>query len=280
MLSVRFHVEEQSTTGSHAAPARTGAPVRTHVARLRRGAIELAFLAVLYVGYSASRLLASDDLAPARARALELVSFERTWHLDVEARINAIFVAHDWLGIVSSYWYATTHYLVTAVVLLWLYRRSASSYVVARRVLVIATLASLWFFLTLPTAPPRLVGGYADVLSLHAASGWWGADASAPQGLGHLTNELAAFPSMHAGWALWVALVLVREKVPRPVQALGLLYAAGMAVDVLGTGNHWVLDVVVGWAVVLVAFGVVVAWERRDPVVAHEELRRPEAPRP
>ena len=60
----------------------------------------------------------------------------------------------------------------------------------------------------MPTAPPRFIGGYVDVLSLHAADGWWGADASAPRGLGGLTNELAAFPSLHAGWSLWVALAL------------------------------------------------------------------------
>jgi hypothetical protein len=248
-------------------------------ARFRRSAIELTLLAVLYVGYSASRLLASDRFAPARARALDLVSFERTWHLDVEASLNGIFAAHDGLGVVAGYWYATTHYVVTAAVLLWLYRRSASAYVTARRALVLATLASLWFFLTLPTAPPRMVGGYVDVLSLHAGAGWWGADASAPQGLGGLTNELAAFPSMHAGWALWVAVVLIREGVPRIVQGLGLLYALAMAVDVIGTGNHWLVDVVVGWIVVLVAFGVVTAWERREPVVAHEEAARAEAAR-
>ena len=248
--------------------------------RLKRGAIELTLLAVLYVGYSASRLLASEDFAPARARALDLLSFERAWHLDVEAGLNALFAAHDGLGVVASYWYATTHYAVTAAVLVWLYRRNVSDYVVGRRALVLATVASLWFYLVMPTAPPRLVDGYVDVLSLHSGAGWWGADASAPQGLGDLTNELAAFPSMHAGWALWVALVLIRAGVPRVVQAIGLLYAGAMAVVVIGTGNHWVVDVVVGWVVVLVAFGVVTAWDRRDPVVAHEELRRDETPRP
>ncbi len=243
--------------------------------RLRRGAIELAFLAVLYLGYSASRLLASADFAPARGHALDLRAFEAVWRIDLERWLNVQFVQHDWLGLIGSYWYATTHYAVTIAVLIWLYRRSASQYVTARRALVIATLVGLFFYLSTPTAPPRLVGGYVDVLSLHSASGWWGADASAPQGLGGLTNELAAFPSMHAGWALWVALVFIRAGLPRVVQGLGLLYVLVMTIDIVGTGNHWLVDVFAGWAIVLVAFGLVNIWERRSPVVAHEERPAP-----
>ena len=79
-----------------------------------------------------------------------------------------------------------------------------------------------------------------------------------------MTNELAAFPSLHAGWALWVAIVLIRAGVPKIVQALGLAYAGIMTIVIVGTGNHWVLDAVVGWLVVLAAFGGVIAW--RDAV--------------
>ena len=239
---------------------------------LKRGAIEFAFLSVLYVAYSASRLLASAEYAPARGHALDLLAFEMTWRIDIERWLNGLFVHHDWLGLVGSYWYASTHYAVTVLTLLWLYSRSTSQYVTARRALVIATLIGLAFYLSFPTAPPRMLGGFTDVLSLHSAVGWWGADASAPKGLGHLTNELAAFPSLHAGWALWVALVLIYAGVPRVVQGVGLLYALTMAIDVMGTGNHWLADVIVGWAVVLVAFGLVGAWERRSPVIAHEDL--------
>jgi hypothetical protein len=243
---------------------------------LKRGAIELTFLAILYVGYSASRLLASNDFAPARGRALDVLAFEKSWRIDVESWVNDKFVQHDWLGLFGSYWYATTHYIVTAIVLVWIYRRSASEYVTARRALVFSTIMGLSFYLVMPTAPPRLIGGtYVDVLSLHSAAGWWGADASAPKGFGGMTNELAAFPSLHAGWALWVAIVLIRASVPKIVQMLGIAYAATMTIVIIGTGNHWVLDAIVGWIIVLAAFGGVIAWERRSPVVAHEDASIP-----
>lgn len=246
------------------------------IARLRRGAIELMFLSVLYVAYSASRQFASDEFAPARGRALDILAFEQDWRFALEGWLNDLFVRVDWLGVFGSYWYATTHYVVTIVALVWLYRRSASQYVTARRALVLATILGLVFYLMMPTAPPRLIEGpFVDVLRLHAESGWWGADASAPRGFGSWTNELAAFPSLHAGWSLWVALVLVRSGVPAAWRLLGWAYAATMTVVIIGTGNHWVLDAVVGWAVVVAAFVVMTAWERRSPVVAHEDDHPP-----
>jgi membrane-associated phospholipid phosphatase len=123
---------------------------------------------------------------------------------------------------------------------------------------VVSCLIALACYLLLPTAPPRLTGGgYLDVLSLHSNVGWWGADASAPKGMGQLTNELAAFPSLHAGWALWVALVVRRNTSNLWLRGLAWTHAFVTALVVVGTGNHWILDVAVGWAVVIVAMWLV-----------------------
>ncbi|NRQ49257.1 phosphatase PAP2 family protein [Aeromicrobium stalagmiti] len=236
-----------------------------------RAGFEIALIAVLYVGYCITRTFASTAFAPARGRALDILTFEKSWRIDVESWLNDQFLAHDWLGVAASYWYATTHYLVTLAVLIWLYRRGAVQYVTARRAIVLASLIGLTLYLLMPTAPPRLVGGYHDILSLHSGIGWWSQNGSAPKGLGDITNELAAFPSLHAGWALWVAIVLIRAGVPRVVQGIGLAYAATMTLVIIGTGNHWVVDAVAGWAVVLVAFGVSIAWERKGPAGAHDD---------
>ena len=107
-----------------------------------------------------------------------------------------------------------------------------------------------------PMAPPRLLDGYVDVLQLHAGAGWWGGEASAPRGLGGLTNQLAAFPSLHAGWALWVALVVRRHVQARGCAASAWAYAAGTAIVIVGTANHWVLDAVVGWILVAAAWEI------------------------
>ncbi|QGG40122.1 phosphatase PAP2 family protein [Aeromicrobium yanjiei] len=229
-----------------------------------RAGIEVALIGVLYVGYVISRTFASTAFAPARGRAFDILTFEKSWRIDVESWLNDLFFKHEWIGVASSFWYATTHYLVTLVVLVWLYRRSVSQYVTARRAIVLASVMGLIFYLLMPTAPPRLVGGYHDILSLNSGIGWWSQNGSAPKGMGDITNDLAAFPSLHAGWALWVAIVLIRAGVPRIVQGIGLAYAAMMTVVIIGTGNHWIVDAVVGWAVVLVAFGVMIAFDRDD----------------
>src|SRR5665809_76830 len=94
-----------------------------YVHPMNRGIRELVLLAALYVGYSASRLVADDAFTPAAARALQLLDLEQVVWLDVEAMLNGWFVAVPLLGLVGSYWYATLHYVVTAAVLVWLYRR-------------------------------------------------------------------------------------------------------------------------------------------------------------
>jgi hypothetical protein len=250
-------------SSQQAIPAATG---RSSVLRVaRRAGFEVALIGILYVGYVVTRTFASTAFAPARGRALDILTFEESWRIDIEVWLNDIFFAHDWLAVASSYWYATTHYLVTLFVLVWLYRRSMAQYVTARRALVLASLMGLVFYLVMPTAPPRLVGGgYHDILSLQSGIGWWSQNGSAPKGMGDITNDLAAFPSLHAGWALWVAIVLIRAGVPRVVRGIGLAYATIMAIVIIGTGNHWVVDAVAGWAVVLVAFGVMIACDRGE----------------
>ena len=223
---------------------------RTLPAWVRAG-LEVLLVLGLWVLYSLARLLADTSMAPALERAHELLQFEQGLGIHWEVPLNDLFVDYRVIGLLGSYWYASLHYVVTAVVLIWLWRLGADRYGPARRALVVATIIGLLCYITMPTAPPRFISGYVDVLNLHSADGWWGGDASAPRGLGGLTNELAAFPSLHAGWALWVALALQLYATRHWVRVLGWVYAVGTTVVIIGTGNHWVIDAVVGWLVVI-----------------------------
>ena len=221
------------------------------------GALEGVVVLGLWVAYSLSRLVASAALAPARHRAEDLLAAERRLGLAWEGPINHVVARSDVLGTLSSYWYAAMHYVVTVAVLVWLFRRGSGAYLPARRTLALATVLALVAYLLLPTAPPRFVPGFVDVLHRYAAHGWWSADATAPRGLGGLTDELAALPSLTAGWALWVALVAHRHATRSWVRAAGWAYALATAVVVVGTGNHWVFDVLGGWFVMLLAWVLV-----------------------
>jgi hypothetical protein len=227
----------------------------------RRGVREIALIGGLYIFYCVTRTFAEDSLGPAQDRAGDLFHLERVLHLDWEHAINNWFVDNSWAAVPACYWYAAAHYVVTLTVLVWLFRKGAAHYSPARWALVVSCVIALACYLLLPTAPPRLVpGGFVDVLSLHSDVGWWSTDASAPKGMGQLTNELAAFPSLHAGWALWVALVVRRNTHNSWLRGLAWLHAFITAAVVVGTGNHWILDVFVGWALVIVAMWLVDPW--------------------
>ncbi|MCY7374266.1 MAG: phosphatase PAP2 family protein, partial [Spirochaetaceae bacterium] len=95
---------------------------------------------------------------------------------------------------------------------------------------------SYWYSL-LPMAPPRMLPGYVDTLADTSDQGWWGSNASAPRGLGGLTNELPAMPSLHVGWALWCTWVVFLCCRRRSVRILAVAYTAGTTVVVVAYGR-------------------------------------------
>lgn len=129
------------------------------------------------------------------------------------------------------------------------------------RIFLITTAIAFPLYALYPLAPPRLMEpyGYPFVDTLVAYAGV----VSSPEGAGG-ANQYAAMPSMHIGWssvaALWLAAALPRWRIGA---ILGALHLAIMSVTVVVTGNHYVLDIVAGLAVVGAA--VVIArlvWDR------------------
>ncbi len=214
-------------------------------------------MAGLYAAYSLTRAVGAQDVVSARDRADDVLRLEGSVHLDVESQLNAAVTDLAWLAVPMDYWYALLHYVVTPAALGWLYFRQRSSYTRCRNALVISSLLGLLGYLFFPTAPPRLMGEpYLDTLARYAHMGWWTEHASAPSGLGEFTNELAAMPSLHVGWAVWVAWALhghVRSTLGRAVL---LSYPLLTTAVVVCTGNHWLLDCIVGLLVVVAGIAV------------------------
>ncbi|MFH7595122.1 phosphatase PAP2 family protein [Streptomyces racemochromogenes] len=217
-----------------------------------RWRVELLLLVLVYGAYSCGRLLVRGDTDLAVGNGLAILRIEEVLGLDVERPLNRLFSREGALGIPADFVYASLHYLVTPAVLLWLYHRRAAHYRAARGWLVASTLLGLVGFSLLPTCPPRLLAapyGFTDTMARFSSYGWWGAEASAPRGLGTLTNQYAAMPSLHVGWALWCGIMLWRHARRPLVRALGLAYPALTAVVVMGTANHYLLDALAGAAV-------------------------------
>ena len=251
------------------APAVVLAPARTAAARLSAGrrpraVTELGLLVVVYACYSLTRVLVDADPSIARANGELLLAAEQALGLDVEAALVEWLLSSTALSVAAGYLYATLHYTVTPAVLIWLYRVHPQKYLRMRGVLVVATCLALLCYWLVPTAPPRLLGGaYPDVLALTSQWGWWGTEASAPRGLGSLTNQYAALPSMHVGWAAWCGLAIATTARRHWVRVLGVAYPVLITVVVVATSNHYLLDAVAGAA--LVAGLLVVAQLVRRP---------------
>lgn len=237
---------------------------------------ELLFLAVGYLFYTLARLVADDDVEKARVHAQAVVVLEHNLGLGFERALNS-GAAHlpFVIQLAACVWYASLHYLITPLALFLLWKRRPELYSRGRWVLVLATVIALCVYLTYPVAPPRLMGGgFTDIMFNTSRWGWWGADASAPRGLGVTTNELAAMPSMHVGWAVWSAWALSHVTERRWLRAVVWSYPVLTALVVIGTGNHWVLDVVAGAAVV---FGVLAWLGEPDVAPAEQTAAQPDA---
>jgi hypothetical protein len=213
---------------------------------------EVALLGSLYGLYTLARNMRSQDLDQADSFAHHLVAVERLFALAFEPQVNHWVDARVWIAVPLCFWYASLHYLVTPTVLILVARKRPDLYGSARTSIVLATLVALIMYWTLPTTPPRLLGvnAYVDTMEHYAGYGWWGAHASAP-GPAAWTNEYAAFPSMHAGWSIWVAIQLTRLYPRRWPAVLGWLYFLGTSFVVIGTGNHYTIDILVGALIVV-----------------------------
>jgi hypothetical protein len=231
-------------------------PVPARLVR-HRGLQELALIAAVYATYDISRIFVEGARHSAFDNADALMDLENATGIAVERALNSALSAHTVLAVTADYLYATTHYIVTPIVLVWLWKRHRSSYSRARTVLAVATVLGLIGFTLMPVAPPRMLPGYIDTMARYASYGWWSGDASAPRGVGQWTNEFAAMPSLHVGWALWCACQVIKHARALPTKVLGGLYPVVTSLVVVSTANHYVLDAVAGVVVIGIAAAIV-----------------------
>jgi hypothetical protein len=228
-------------------------PERVRAIRRPRWWQEILFVLAVYYLYSLVRNAAPEHTLGAFHRAGSVLSLERHLHIDVEHSLNHLVAGHAWLAYTSDYYYATLHFIVTIGVLVWLYVRHPLRYRSIRTVLIATNLTALVGFWFVSLAPPRMLPGFVDTLvKFHT----WGSIASGD--IAKESNQFAAMPSLHVGWALWCALAIVTLAERRWVRVLGALYPVCTVFVVLGTGNHFVLDAIGG----VLALGIGLAAER------------------
>jgi hypothetical protein len=221
----------------------------TRERRLRtRWWVELLTIAWLAWVYDAITNLAHLRLGAALANARGVLHLEQTLHIDPEHALDGWLAGHHTLGTVLSAYYDNAHWGFTLALLGWLWWRRADLYRPLRNSLVLVNLLGFIVFWRYPVAPPRMLGGFTDVISTNAVGPDFHDGALASH-----ANELAAMPSLHMAWAAWCGLVLWRLSGRRTVRALALLYPCVTAFVVMATGNHFVLDLLAGLATLALA---------------------------
>lgn len=234
--------------------ART-APAKAEPAGIRRPPLvrELLLVAGLFLVYKLGRQLATGHTAEAFHNATRVWDWERALHLPGEGAVQSALLHSDTAVHVANTYYATVHFPATAAFLVWLYLRRPTHYVWTRRVLAVVTGAALVIHLAFPLAPPRLLGaaGLIDTGQVYGPT-VYGASPEADT----LSNQFAAMPSLHFGWALMVAIGLIVATRSR-WRWLWLLHPLVTLLVIVGTANHYWLDAIVASALLGVALAVV-----------------------
>ncbi|WP_422774272.1 phosphatase PAP2 family protein [Plantactinospora sp. WMMC1484] len=262
---------------------RSDQPWRTHSGFARDWLPVVVLLAL----YNLSRGFADNGATP---HAMELVVADRWmfgWAMD--GQVPTVWLQqhlydpdgiHWWDVLVS--WVYFSHFVVTlaAAVVLWLRSRPRWGAFMRRWGFLCAS--GLVTYFLYPAAPPWWAAQYGmlEEVARISTRGW---REFGMHGAGNLlnagqiaANPVAAMPSLHTAWALFVV-VFFLGTTRRRWWPLLLCYPLAMTFTLVYAGEHYVIDVLVGWAYVGLTFLVVglaerwwAAWRarRREPDVA------------
>lgn len=209
---------------------------------------ELVLIAAFYGVYDVVRGYIGAGSIRAERNGRTLLRWEQLLRLDPEHWLNDHLQTLAALAVPACFFYATLHFIVTPAVLVWTYRRRAPSYRQARTAIAVITAAAVIGFWLFPTAPPRLLtgAGFHDTLAHFSSWGWWGSDGSVPRSATAIANQYAAMPSLHLAWAAWCGATVFTLTRRRWVRCAAVAYPVLTTLVVLGTANHYLLDVLAG----------------------------------
>src|SRR5262245_23504222 len=171
--------------------------------------------------YAAAETIGGTGRADAaQVHGWQLLRLERAAHIAVEQPLNVWLARQGPLRVLANYEYAVTYVVSAFAVLGWVYAFRPGMYRWARNSFIVLNVTGVACFALYPLAPPRLLAGgpFVDTVSRGHTFASWGSPVVAH------ANELAAMPSLHIAWALWVSVVLARVSGARWVQGASALH--------------------------------------------------------
>ncbi len=251
---------------------------------------EMLYVLAFYGVYSwiRNQFGSSGSFSASNASALRnaewIIDIEKAMGLFFEEALQQVFEGWGWFYWFWNVFYGSLHFVVTAAVMVYLYRRYPLRYQRFRTVLAFTTGLALIGFASFPLMPPRLLaaGGeyganltqyeFVDTLVVHG--GLWSFDSGTMESI---SNQWAAMPSLHIGWAVWCSLALAPILRARWGRIAIMVYPVLTLFGVVVTANHYWIDGVGG--LIMLGAGLwgakrVLAWfdgrdRRRDGGTVH-----------
>jgi PAP2 superfamily len=218
---------------------------------------ESALLLVIYAAWRKMGELSLMSTDGAMHRGRWIWHLERSIRLPNEVTLQRWTLHLTWLVRFANAYYIVCHVAPLGIFLVWLYVRHRDAFGHWRNQLAFVSIVCLTIQY-IPVAPPRLLPdlGFIDTAAVYGPRVYDSVGVST-------AGQLAAMPSMHVAWAMLVAIacVSVSRSKWRWVAA-GHASLTVFAVTV--TAYHWLLDGMVGTAVLLIGMAVAERWSRRS----------------
>ena len=208
----------------------------------------------------------ADRTADALRHAHQIVDLEFSLGVFIEPAVQHWVLSSGILWRTMNFVYFWFDLPLIVTVGLIMFFRARRHYTLLRDGLLISGGIALVMYYAFPVAPPRFLPewGFVDTLEVFSNLSYQA------QSMQPFVNPFAAVPSLHVGWAmLLVVSVFMATRNPFARLAVTTVLAL-QCVAVVGTGNHFVFDGVVG--VIVCAVGLGIALWLRD--IGYPALRR------
>ena len=228
----------------------------TRASLLRAVGLELVLVVVLLGAYRYGRMLIEHSPATAFHNAGQMVGWEQTLHLPNELAVQHLLLSSEWLARFANIYYFTVHFPLTAGFLVWMFIKSREQYTRIRTSMAMLTGFALLIHAAFPLAPARILHGlgFVDTAAMYGPNVY----ATAPQH-DSVANQFAAMPSLHFGWAVLVAVGIIRVA-RTPWRWLWIAHPIITLLVIVGTGNHYWLDAAVAGGLIILSERVITAW--------------------
>jgi phosphatidyl-myo-inositol alpha-mannosyltransferase len=217
---------------------------------------EILLFVAAYIAYSIARGATTGSLDTALENARLIIDLQAQLGIGVEHTVQNAMIDLPIMWTLNGL-YIIAQFAVLPAALVWVYRRRRSLYPRLRTTVLATWAIALPVYTLFPTAPPRLAGiGILDTVSSQTSVAL-----DSPMIMAFY-NPVAAVPSLHAGFAFAVGMAIAASARPMWARIAALAWGPAVALVVIATGNHFVLDVVFGMVAVTLGYCVALLLHR------------------